>query len=78
MITAATLAISAVALSETAQAGVAGPARVMHRSSQALDMTEQARRICRPVFRCGKFPRGCWWEQSCYVTRDYPPEHGRR
>jgi hypothetical protein len=78
MITATALALGSAAMTGTAQAAVTGPAGTMQQSSQSLDLTQQARRICRPVLRCGKFPQGCWWTQSCYITLDYPPEHGRR
>ena len=78
MIAAATLTIGTAAINDTAQAAVAGPAGAIRSSAQSLNSAEQVRRVCRPVFQCGKFPQGCRWQQKCHVTGDYPPEHGRR
>jgi hypothetical protein len=75
---AAAVVIGSAAMMDAAQAGVAGPAASMQSTAQSLSITEQVRRVCRTVFRCGKFPRGCWWDKQCTVTGDYPPEHGRR
>lgn len=77
MITAtAALLMSGVALSDTARAAVAGPAPAMQSAAQSLDLTQQARRICQRKLRCPRLFQ-CHWEQSCSITRDYPPEHRR-
>lgn len=70
----ATLAIGGATV--TAQAGVVGPTSTMQSSAQTLDLTQKARRICKQVFRCPRFLQ-CHWEKQCYITADYPPEHGR-
>ena len=75
LILTAALAIGSAAITETAQATVA-PAGATQRAAQSLDLTHQARRICKQVFRCGEMKRGCWWEQQCTLTPDYPPENG--
>ena len=79
MITAlAGLTLGTIAITETAQAAVVGPSDAMQGSAQTLGLVQQARRICGPVLRCGKFPTGCRWQRQCSVTADYPPEHNRR
>ena len=79
MITAlAALTLGTIAITETAQAAVVGPSDAMQGSAQTLGLVQQARRICGPVLRCGKFPTGCRWQRQCSVTADYPPEHNRR
>jgi hypothetical protein len=73
--TAAALVIGA-AITATAQAGVAGPTSTMQNASQSIDMIDKVRRICRTRLSCERFP--CRLVQQCYVTADYPPEHGQR
>ena len=63
---------------ETAQATVVAPAGATQRAARSLNFTEQARRICQKVFRCGEIKQGCWWEERCTITPDYPPEHGEQ
>ena len=72
---AATLAIGSAAM--TAQAGVVGPAPAMQSTAQSISPVEKTRRICRQVMRCPRFLQ-CHWERQCYITADYPPEHGQR
>jgi hypothetical protein len=64
-------------MTDTARAAVAGPAGAMQRAAQFLDPTQQVRRICTRKLRCARFLQ-CRWEESCTLTRDYPPEHDRR
>lgn len=78
MIAAATLALSNVALTETAQAFVTGSATTLQRSSQSLNMTQQVRRVCSFERVCGQSLTSCHWERVCRVTADYPPENGDR
>ena len=73
----AALVIGSAAITSTAQAAVAGPTSGIQGAAQSLSLTDQVRRICQRKLRCAGFMR-CRWEQSCYVTKDYPPEHGRR
>jgi hypothetical protein len=61
----------------TSQASVVGPSSAVQSSAQSLDQTEKARRVCRQQLKCPRFLQ-CHWEKQCYVTKDYPPEHGRR
>jgi hypothetical protein len=72
----AALAIAGTAIGDTAQAAVVGPASAAQTAAQSLDFTQQVRRICRTRLVCERFP--CRFVQQCYVTKDYPPEHGRR
>ena len=74
----AALTLGAITITEAAQAAVVGPSGAMQGSAQTLGLVQQARRICGPVLRCGKFPTGCHWQRQCSVTADYPPEHNRR
>ncbi|MEW6453678.1 MAG: hypothetical protein AB1490_23750 [Pseudomonadota bacterium] len=60
----------------TAKATVAGPHSTLQEQTRPLDFVHKARRICERVFRCGEMGQGCWWEQKCHVTPDYPPENG--
>jgi hypothetical protein len=76
--TVAALALGTIAVTGTAQAAVVGPSGAMQGSAQSFGLVQQARRICQPVLRCGKFPTGCHWHRQCSVTADYPPEHNRR
>jgi len=71
------VAVFVAATAIGAQAAVVGPASSAKSAAQALDVTEQARRICQRKLRCVSF-LNCRWEQTCFVTKDYPPEHGRR
>ena len=73
----AAFVIASATIGGTAQAAVAGPTGAIQGAAQSLSLTDQVRRICQRKFRCAGFLR-CRWEQSCYVTKDYPPEHGRR
>lgn len=73
----ATLAIGGTAMIATAQAGMVGPATAVQSTAQSLNLIEKTRRICRQVLRCPRFLQ-CRWEQQCYITADYPPEHGQR
>ena len=70
----AMLVIGSATMIATAQAGVVGPASSVQSSAQTLDLIQKTRRICRRVMRCPKFLQ-CRWEQECYITADYPPEH---
>ena len=76
LILTAALALGSAAIAETAQATVVAPAGATQRAAQSLDLTQQVVRICKQVFRCGEMKRGCWWEQQCSITPDYPPENG--
>ena len=69
-------AIMGLALTGSAQATVAAPGAATQRAAQSLNFTEQVRRVCRTRLTCERFP--CRFVQQCYVTKDYPPEHGRR
>jgi hypothetical protein len=73
----AVFVIAGAATSGPAQAAVAGPTSGIQGAAQSLNLTDQVRRICQRKLRCARFMQ-CRWEQSCYVTKDYPPEHGRR
>jgi len=73
----ATLAIGGVVMIESAQAGIVGPAPAVQSTAQSLNLIEKTRRICRQVMRCPRFLQ-CRWEKQCYITADYPPEHGGR
>jgi hypothetical protein len=76
LITTAAALIIGAAITATAQAGVAGPSSAVKNASQAIELTEKTRRICRTVMKCTQFP--CRFVQQCYVTSDYPPENGNR
>jgi hypothetical protein len=73
----AALTLSGVAMISPASAGMVGPHTAVQSSAQSLNLVEKTRRICRQVMRCPKFLQ-CRWEKQCYITADYPPEHGRR
>lgn len=73
----AAIAIGGIAMTSSAQAGVVGPAPAVQSTAQTLNVIEKTRRICRQVMRCQRFMQ-CRWEKQCYITSDYPPEHGRR
>jgi hypothetical protein len=70
--------IAAIALTicTAAQAAVVGPYDGTQRAARSLDLTNQVRRICHTKLVCTRFP--CRFVQQCYVTKDYPPEHGNR
>jgi hypothetical protein len=68
--------VGSVAFAGSAQATVAAPGAATERAAQSLNFTEQVRRVCRTRLTCERFP--CRFVQQCYVTKDYPPEHGRR
>ena len=75
-----TMALAALVIGSAAiTSAQAAPAvsTTIQSAAQSLDFTEQARRICHKRLRCSGFLR-CRWEDSCYVTKDYPPEHRRR
>jgi hypothetical protein len=72
-----TAAFAAMIIGGAAQAAVVGPHSTVQSAAQSLDATEQVRRICQRKLRCTSFMR-CHWDTTCYVTKDYPPEHGRR
>jgi hypothetical protein len=74
----ATVATFGIAVSAPANATVVGPQSTFQKSAGPLDLVHKARRICQQVFRCGTVGQGCWWEQKCHVTADYPPENGER
>jgi hypothetical protein len=61
---------------DAAQGAVSGPSSVTSQAVQSLDVTHHVRRVCRTRLACERFP--CRFVQQCYVTKDYPPEHGRR
>ncbi|MBM3529678.1 MAG: hypothetical protein FJX62_16445 [Alphaproteobacteria bacterium] len=67
---------AALAMPQAAQAAVAGPTDTMARAAQALDMTEEVRRICTRQLRC-RGPFKCRWERVCRISRDYPPRRRR-
>ena len=73
LITATAAFIISCAINATAQAAVVGPHNTVQNASQAIDLTDKVRRICRSVLKCDRFP--CRFVQQCYVTADYPPEH---
>jgi hypothetical protein len=75
LVTAAAFLIGAT-FAGSAHAAVTGPVSAMQSASQSIGITEQTRRICESRLRC-KSPFNCKREQVCYITRDYPPEHGR-
>jgi hypothetical protein len=61
----------AAALPGTALGAVAGPSSAMQRAAQAIDMTEEVRRVCTRQLRCKRMFQ-CRWERVCRFTRDYP------
>ena len=67
----ATLVICSAAMTETAQATVAGPVGATQHAAQSLDLTQRVRRVCTRKLRCARFLQ-CHWEQTCFLTRDYP------
>ena len=69
-------ATAAMFCTAAAQAAVVGPHSTVPVAAKSLDGVEQARRICQRKLRCTSFLR-CQWDTTCYVTRDYPPEHRR-
>ena len=71
-----TAAVAALTIGSAAQAAVVGPHSGAQRAAETLDPTQTVRRICRTQFVCSRFP--CRFQQVCHVTKDYPPEHGRR
>jgi hypothetical protein len=76
LVTAAIAALVIGGAIGTAKAAVVGPHSSAQRAAQSLDMTDQVRRICHTKLVCTRFP--CRFVEQCYVTKDYPPEHGRR
>ena len=72
----ATLMIGVAAISTTANAAVTGAAHGLRQASEAVDLKQDARRICRSRLRCPKLFQ-CHWERNCTITPDYPPEHRR-
>ena len=71
-----TAAVAALTIGSATQAAVVGPHSGAQRAAETLDLTQSIRRICRTQLKCDRFP--CRFQQVCYVTKDYPPEHGNR